>query len=121
MTDTADLLRRLASTEPWSWSREGLDDRCLHCGCDERAFSGDIHRWHYSDCVWVEARRALDMDLGRHGVLDRARPGPEDYDDVPDDFDWSTPLWPRSMHQLLPRIRAPRGGITYPKPPDIPT
>jgi hypothetical protein len=72
-----DLIGRLIGDDPLTRSTEGLDDGCFWCGADTLWGSGFVGGYwadHEPDCVWVEAMRILDRDLGKHTV--RSTPSP---------------------------------------------
>lgn len=66
----------LASIEdPMTHSTEGLDDGCFFCGAwSQSYYNKETHDFeHFADdhkksCLWVRARQAYGLRLGRHQV-----------------------------------------------------
>jgi len=68
-----DLARELADIDnPITHSTEGLDDECFFCGAWSKSvyIDSDFHHFaeHRSRCLWVRARQAFDMGLGRNTI-----------------------------------------------------
>ncbi len=69
-----ELARELAEIyDPTTWSAEGLDDCCFFCQAPKQSVYIRLDFEHYADhrknCLWVRARQAFDMDLGRNTGL----------------------------------------------------
>lgn len=64
-------LARLVDVDPWTHSREGLDDGCLFCGSSNYLHNGTASQaryYHRPDCVWISACRFLKIKQTHHFV-----------------------------------------------------
>ncbi len=67
------LVRELAEIEdPTTHSTEGLDDGCFFCGAWSRSiyinYAFEHFAEHLPSCLWVRARQAFAMNLGRNTI-----------------------------------------------------
>lgn len=67
MTDSDDIVTRIAAMDPWTYSLEGLDDGCYWCDADanSRAIGWPRSRdpiHHDDDCLWAQCVRTLTDD-----------------------------------------------------------
>ena len=68
-----ELAQELAEIpDPTTWSTEGLDDCCFFCDAPKKSVyvKPDFEHFaeHRKSCLWVRARQAFDMNLGRNTV-----------------------------------------------------
>ena len=69
----SELARELAEIDdPTTHSTEGLDDGCFFCDAWSKSVYIDHEFEHFAEhrksCLWVRARQAFDMNLGRNTV-----------------------------------------------------
>ncbi len=67
------LARELAEIDdPTTHSTEGLDDGCFFCGAYSQSVTVDHEFYHFAEhrsrCLWVRARQAFGMGLGRNTI-----------------------------------------------------